>query len=130
MPTSIHRPLPSRSVPADRPNAYAGRARYGLTVLTCAAALLLAACDKEKAAPAPVVPVVQVVEAAQRDVPITMEWVGAMDGNIKDTPPVVFVPLATETGEWLYFAPADVKRVQFTPVPAEEETNGDVQTVS
>lgn len=26
-----------------------------------------------------------------------------------------FVPLATETGEWLYFAPADVKRVQFTP---------------
>lgn len=41
-----------------------------------------------------------------------------------------FVPLATETGEWLYFAPADVKRVQFTPVPAEEETNGDVQTVS
>ena len=82
MPTSIHRPLPSRSVPADRPNAHAGRARYGLTVLTCAAALLLAACDKEKAAPAPVVPVVQVVEAAQRDVPITMEWVGAMDGNI------------------------------------------------
>ena len=26
-----------------------------------------------------------------------------------------FVPLATETGEWLYFAPADVKRVEFTP---------------
>lgn len=41
-----------------------------------------------------------------------------------------FVPLATETGEWLYFAPADVKRVQFPPVPVEEETNGDVQTVS
>lgn len=41
-----------------------------------------------------------------------------------------FVPLATETGQWLYFAPADVKRVEFTPVPAEEETNGDVQTVS
>lgn len=33
-----------------------------------------------------------------------------------------FVPLATETGEWLYFAPADVKLVQFTPVPAEGET--------
>ncbi|MFH3100003.1 hypothetical protein [Citrobacter freundii] len=31
-----------------------------------------------------------------------------------------FVPLATETGEWLYFAPADVKRVQFTPVPEEQ----------
>lgn len=41
-----------------------------------------------------------------------------------------FVPLATETGEWLHFAPADVKRVQFTPVPVEEENNGDVQTVS
>lgn len=41
-----------------------------------------------------------------------------------------FVPLATETGQWLYFAPADVKRVEFTPVPVEEETNGDVQTVS
>ena len=31
-----------------------------------------------------------------------------------------FVPLATDTGEWLFFAPADVKRVQFTPVPAEQ----------
>ncbi|HBN5336746.1 TPA: hypothetical protein L3F15_000779 [Enterobacter cloacae] len=31
-----------------------------------------------------------------------------------------FVPLATETGEWLYFAPADVKRVRFTPAPAEQ----------
>ena len=41
-----------------------------------------------------------------------------------------FVPLATETGQWLYFAPADVKRVEFTPVPTEEEINGDVQTVS
>lgn len=29
-----------------------------------------------------------------------------------------FVPLATETGERLYFAPADVKRVQFTPLPS------------
>ncbi|EMX30699.1 hypothetical protein ECMP0215612_2579 [Escherichia coli MP021561.2] len=27
------------------------------------------------------------------------------------------MPLATETGQWLYFAPADVKRVQFTPLP-------------
>lgn len=33
-----------------------------------------------------------------------------------------FVPLATETSEWLYFAPADVKRVQFTPAPTEVET--------
>ncbi|HBO5203548.1 TPA: hypothetical protein L4W84_002779 [Enterobacter kobei] len=34
-----------------------------------------------------------------------------------------FVPLATETGEWLYFAPADVKRVQFTPVPLLRTTS-------
>ncbi|MGR5872442.1 hypothetical protein ACT9TS_22920 [Enterobacter asburiae] len=31
-----------------------------------------------------------------------------------------FVPLATETGEWLYFIPADVKRMKFTPVPEEQ----------
>ncbi|EML4352329.1 hypothetical protein RJO40_000408 [Enterobacter hormaechei] len=27
-----------------------------------------------------------------------------------------FVPLATETGEWLYFAPADVKHLRLKPV--------------
>jgi len=43
--------------------------------------LITAACDKEKAAP-PGPPVVQVVDVAQRDVPIFMEWVGAMDGNV------------------------------------------------
>ncbi|UBI17853.1 hypothetical protein [Citrobacter europaeus] len=32
-----------------------------------------------------------------------------------------FVLLATETGQWLYFPPADVKRVEFTPVPAEQD---------
>ncbi|EPS5313690.1 hypothetical protein ACVFA2_002289 [Escherichia coli] len=31
-----------------------------------------------------------------------------------------FVPLATETGDWLYFAPAVVKRVEFTPVPEQQ----------
>ncbi|EPT9096775.1 hypothetical protein ACVTH4_004101 [Enterobacter hormaechei] len=39
-----------------------------------------------------------------------------------------FVPLATETGQWLYFAPADVKRVQFTPVPAEQTEQPAEQT--
>lgn len=39
-----------------------------------------------------------------------------------------FMPLATETGEWLYFAPADVKRVQFTPVPAEQTEQPEEQT--
>lgn len=32
-----------------------------------------------------------------------------------------FLPLATETGEWLYFAPADVKRVQFTPLLPDQD---------
>ncbi|MGX4896541.1 hypothetical protein ACUYGM_17540 [Enterobacter roggenkampii] len=36
-----------------------------------------------------------------------------------------FVPLATETGEWLYFAPADVKRVQFTPLEESIEEKGE-----
>lgn len=31
-----------------------------------------------------------------------------------------FVPLATEKGRWLYFSPADVKRVEFTPLPTEQ----------
>lgn len=39
-----------------------------------------------------------------------------------------FVPLANEAGEWLYFAPADVKRVQFTPVPAEQTEQPAEQT--
>jgi len=30
------------------------------------------------------------------------------------------ITLTTQTGQWLYFAPADVKRVQFTPVQAEQ----------
>lgn len=42
-----------------------------------------------------------------------------------------FVALAQESGEWLYFAPADVKRFRFTPVaeeteqPASEENNAE-----
>jgi membrane fusion protein (multidrug efflux system) len=48
--------------------------------LAGAASLLLAACEKEKpAAPAP--PIVQVI-VAQRDVPIYMEWIGSLDGNV------------------------------------------------
>lgn len=34
-----------------------------------------------------------------------------------------FVPLATETGRWLYFTPADVKRVQLTPELTGEVAN-------
>ncbi len=43
--------------------------------------LALAACEKH-APPAPPAPVVQVAEVAQRDVPIYMEWIGALDGNV------------------------------------------------
>jgi len=61
-----------------------GRVRTGhcVATLACAAALFLAGCDKEKGVPPPSTPVVQVIEAVQRDVPVYMEWVGAMDGNI------------------------------------------------
>ncbi|WP_371975230.1 hypothetical protein ACB496_11635 [Lelliottia nimipressuralis] len=36
-----------------------------------------------------------------------------------------FAPLATETGEWLYFAPCDVKRVEFTPMTDSDEEKGE-----
>lgn len=36
-----------------------------------------------------------------------------------------FVPLTTETGEWLYFAPADEKRVQFTPLEESIKEKGE-----
>lgn len=32
-----------------------------------------------------------------------------------------FVALATEDGQWLYFAPGDVKRSVYVPVPATEQ---------
>ena len=39
-----------------------------------------------------------------------------------------FVALAQESGEWLYFAPGDVKRFRFTPVNTEEKPDGSVQS--
>ncbi|WP_312198804.1 hypothetical protein [Kosakonia cowanii] len=45
-----------------------------------------------------------------------------------------FVALAQESGEWLYFAPGDVKRFRFTPVveeteqPAAEESTTEEKT--
>ncbi|MBE1254614.1 MULTISPECIES: hypothetical protein [Enterobacter] len=36
-----------------------------------------------------------------------------------------FVPLTTETGEWLYFAPADEKLVQFTPLEESIKEKGE-----
>jgi len=55
--------------------------RYVVAGIAGVGLLLVAACEKHKAAPPPI-PVVQVVEVTQRDVPIQMEWVGAMDGNV------------------------------------------------
>lgn len=49
--------------------------------VTCLALLLVAACDKS-APPPPPVPTVEIVQVAQRDVPIYMEWIGSLDGNV------------------------------------------------
>jgi len=43
--------------------------------------ILLAACG-EKSAPPPPSPTVEVVSVAQRDVPVYMEWIGSLDGNV------------------------------------------------
>jgi membrane fusion protein (multidrug efflux system) len=43
--------------------------------------LALVACG-DKPAPTPVTPTVEVVQVAQRDVPIYMEWIGSLDGNV------------------------------------------------
>ena len=43
--------------------------------------ILATACDSS-APPPPTAPVVEVVTVAQRDVPIYMEWIGSLDGNV------------------------------------------------
>jgi membrane fusion protein (multidrug efflux system) len=43
--------------------------------------LLTAGCGEKKAAPPPVA-VVEVVKVTQKDVPIYMEWIGSLDGNV------------------------------------------------
>jgi membrane fusion protein (multidrug efflux system) len=45
------------------------------------AALLASGCKKKKDAPPPT-PLVQVTTVAQKDVPVTKEWVGALDGYV------------------------------------------------
>mgnify|MGYP000923045172 CR=1 FL=1 len=57
------------------------RFKWAAVGLAGIALLTTTACDKGKAPP-PATPVVQVVEATQRDVPIYMEWVATLDGNI------------------------------------------------
>ncbi len=55
--------------------------RQFATALAGAALLLTLGCDKEQAAPPPP-PVVEVLGVAQRDVPIYMEWIGSLDGDV------------------------------------------------
>ena len=61
------------------------RPAHATSAALCAAAGLIllatAGCEKEKAPPRPTT-VVEVITPAPRDVPVYMEWVGAMDGNI------------------------------------------------
>ncbi len=47
-----------------------------------AAALVLAACGGKPQAPPPVAPDVLVVNVSQRDVPITKDWIGTLDGSV------------------------------------------------
>ncbi len=58
----------------------AGR-RFLMAGLTLMLAISICGCNKEKHAAQPP-PVVEYVEVKQQDVPITTEWVGAMDGYV------------------------------------------------
>jgi membrane fusion protein (multidrug efflux system) len=69
------RPTPSPFTSADR--AF----RYTLAGLAGALLLVSTACEKEKAAP-PAAPAVEIVTVSQRDVPIYLEWIGSLDGNV------------------------------------------------
>jgi membrane fusion protein (multidrug efflux system) len=64
------------------PSAAHRTLRYAATGLVGVVLLITAACDKEKAAPPPAPPVVDVVTVAQRDVPIYMEWIGSLEGDV------------------------------------------------
>ncbi|NJD34147.1 MAG: efflux RND transporter periplasmic adaptor subunit [Betaproteobacteria bacterium] len=59
---------------------YRGR-RHPLIATACLILVLAAGCDKA-APPPPAPPAVEVVKVAQRDVPIYMEWIGSLDGNV------------------------------------------------
>lgn len=58
--------------------------RRTYAVAASMAFLLLLGCDKP-AAPPPAIPVVDVMAAVQKDVPIYREWIGSMDGDINAT---------------------------------------------
>jgi membrane fusion protein (multidrug efflux system) len=66
-------PFPVFSAARTRRRAAAG--------LAGVAFLIIAGCGKEKAATPPP-PIVEVVTVTQQDVPIYMEWIGSLDGNV------------------------------------------------
>ena len=66
-------PFPVSSAARTRRRAAAG--------LAGVAFLIIAGCGKEKAATPPP-PIVEVVTVTQQDVPIYMEWIGSLDGNV------------------------------------------------
>ena len=64
------------------PLSSAGRTfKWAAAGLAGIALLITTACDKGKAPP-PGPPAVEVVSVTQRDVPIYMEWIGSLDGNV------------------------------------------------
>ena len=68
--------------PTTFPLTSAGRTPgYAAALLASAVLLLVAGCGEKKAVPPPV-PVVDVVKVAEKDVPIYMEWIGSLDGNV------------------------------------------------
>jgi len=64
---------------------FAGVMGNALCILACLAPLCLSSCRREKPAVAPQAPEVEVVQVAQRDVPIVHEWVGTADGLVNAT---------------------------------------------
>ncbi|WP_324723831.1 hypothetical protein [Lelliottia sp. JS-SCA-14] len=62
------------------------------------------------------------------EITITTTSKETFTGLMKRSQPEItngFVALATDTGEWLYFATDDVKRVQFTPLADSVEEKGE-----
>jgi membrane fusion protein, multidrug efflux system len=64
-------------------NRSTGRAMLLILVCLGFAVFLISGCGKEKAAPQ--VPVVEVADVVQKDVPIFAEWVGTLDGMVNAT---------------------------------------------
>jgi membrane fusion protein (multidrug efflux system) len=58
------------------------RTRRQVTIGAACLILILATGCEKVAPPPPAAPAVEVVKVAQKDVPIYMEWIGSLDGNV------------------------------------------------